>query len=278
MYVSVILSTYNSPDSLEKVIWGYAVQTYRDFELLIADDGSTQETRLLVLRLQKQTGLNIRHVWHEHRGFRKCTILNRATKEAAGDYLVFSDGDCIPRRDFLAQHTALAEPGCLLSGGYVRLPMQLSRRITPGDVVEGLATDLGWLRAHGLGWDKRLLRLTNRPRLARLLDAITPTRPTWNGCNASTWSEYIFAVNGHDERMEYGGLDRELGERLTNAGIRGKQVRHRTVCVHLDHARGYAHAGAWQRNREIRAETRRTRSTWTTYGICQGATGVLRAA
>jgi glycosyltransferase involved in cell wall biosynthesis len=269
MYVSVILSTYNQPAWLEKSIWGYAHQTFRDFEIVVADDGSTQETALMIARLREHTGLRIRHVWHEHRGFRKCAILNRATAAAEGDYLVFSDGDCIPRSDFLAQHAGLAEPGYLLSGGCVRLPMELSRRITTDDVVFGRATDPQWLLANRLGWNRRLRMLTCGPLLARMLDAITTTRATWNGCNCSTWTDYVLSVNGHNEQMQYGGLDRELGERLVNAGIRGKQVRHRCVCVHLDHGRSYARRDLIERNRAIRRETRRTRRIWTPNGIVQ---------
>jgi glycosyltransferase involved in cell wall biosynthesis len=269
MHVSVIISTYNQPEWLEKVIWGYAAQTFRDFELLIADDGSTQETALLICRLREMTGLPIRHVWHEDLGFRKCAILNRATVAAEGDYLVFSDGDCIPRCDFLAQHIALAEPGWFLSGGCVRLPRELSRRIAPADVVFQRATDPRWLRGNGLKWSRRLCMLSFGPRMARLLDAITTTRPTWNGCNCSTWTRHVLAVNGHDERMQYGGLDRELGERLINAGIRPKQVRHRAVCVHLDHDRHYACPQLIAFNKAIRQETRRTRAVWTSYGIEQ---------
>ncbi len=278
MFVSVIISTYNATSWLEKVVWGYAVQSYRDFELVVADDGSTQETAILIARLRRQTGLEIRHVWHENRGFRKCTILNRATEAAAGDYLLFTDGDCIPRWDFLDQHVSLAEPGCLLSGGRVLLPLALSRRITVDDVVEGRAAAPRWLMAHGLGWNKHLRMLTCGPRLARLLDAVTTTRATWNGCNSSTWKEHIVAVNGHDERMEYGGLDRELGERLINAGVRTKQVRHRAVCVHLDHSRSYARHDILARNREIRRETRRTHSVWTSYGIRQATPETARRA
>lgn len=278
MFVSVIISTYNAPAWLEKVIWGYAVQSYRGFELVVADDGSTQETALLIGRLRRQTGLDIRHVWHEDHGFRKCTILNRATEAAEGDYLLFTDGDCIPRWDFVEQHVAHAEPGCLLSGGCVRLPLALSQRITPDDVVQGRATDPRWLVAHGLGWNKRLRMLTCGPRTARILDAVTTTRATWNGCNASTWKEHIVAVNGHDERMEYGGLDRELGERLVNAGLRTRQVRHRAVCIHLDHSRSYASAAVLERNRAIRRETRRTHAVWTPYGIQQGTPQIVRRA
>jgi glycosyltransferase involved in cell wall biosynthesis len=267
MQVSVILSTYNAPQWLEKVIWGYAVQSYRPFELIIADDGSTLETAQLIGQLRRQTNLDIRHVWHEDLGFRKCTILNEAIDAASGDYLIFSDGDCVPRWDFVARHAELARPRSLLSGGCVRLPLALSKRITIDDVIQRRATDPRWLFARGLRDRKWQLRLVFRRKLARLLDGLTTTRATWNGCNASTWKSHIVEVNGYDERMGYGGLDRELGERLVNAGIRPIQVRFRAVLVHLDHARAYVRQETWQANTALRRETRRTRTIWTPYGI-----------
>jgi len=267
MRVSVILSTYNAPEWLEKVVWGYAVQSHRNFELLLADDGSTQETVLLVHRLRAQTGLNIHHLWHEDRGFRKCTILNKAIEAAGGDYLIFSDGDCIPREDFVARHVELARPRCLLSGGYVRLPMAVSKRITVEDVFEGRATDPGWLFAHGLRDPKWRFRLASGRIVPRILDTLTTTRATLNGCNASTWKSDVVRVNGFDERMGYGGLDRELGERLMNAGVRPIQIRYRAVCVHLDHARGYVSEDAWRANHELRRQTRRNKAVWTPCGI-----------
>ncbi|MFW6170004.1 MAG: hypothetical protein ACODAD_05900, partial [Planctomycetota bacterium] len=97
------------------------------------------------------------------------------------------------------------------------------------------------------------------------------TRPTFNGHNASVWRRDLVRVNGFDERMLYGGLDRELGERLTNAGIFGKQIRHRAPCVHLHHERGYVTEWSWACNHKIRSETRRHRFTWTPYGIRQDA-------
>ncbi|MDP9348746.1 MAG: glycosyltransferase, partial [Gemmatimonadota bacterium] len=135
MRASVVLTTYNQPRQLELVLRGYAVQTRRDFQVVVADDGSGEETREVLERLRRETGLDLLHVWHEDRGFRKCTILNRAILAASGDYLVFSDGDCIPRRDFVEAHLRLAEPGRFLSGGYLRLSPAVSARITPADVT-----------------------------------------------------------------------------------------------------------------------------------------------
>lgn len=265
--ISVIITTYNHPAWLEKVLWGFAAQTFRDFEIVIADDGSGPETAGVIDSFRADTGLPVVHVWHEDDGFRKCEILNKAIIASSGEYLLFTDGDCIPRRDFLEVHHSLAEPGRFLSGGYIKLPLETSRRITVADVVEGRATDYRWLRKLGAPHTRRLARLALGPGAARLFDTLTPTSPTWNGHNASAWRSDIIAVNGYEERMGYGGLDRELGERLENLGIKGRQVRHRAHVVHLDHGRGYRDPEILRRNAEIRRETRRTGRTRAVVGL-----------
>ena len=267
MRISVVLSTYNSPDWLEKVLWGYSVQSCPPVEIVVADDGSTPETALRILRLERATKLRLKHVWHADRGFRKCEILNKAITASAGDYLVFSDGDCIPRRDFVEAHRKFARPGRFLSGGLVRLPLALSRRIDVGDIVSGRALETRWLVRHGLPLDKKCLMIAAPRRLGATLDRITPTLASWNGHNASGWKSDLVAVNGFDERMGWGGEDRELGERLVNAGVRPKQIRHRAVCVHLDHGRGYVDQAALKWNERRRQVVRSQRITWTEYGI-----------
>lgn len=271
MHTSVIISTYNQPDWLDKAVAGWACQTAHEFELIIADDGSGPETAARIEALRERTGLAIRHVWQPDKGFRKTKILNQAIRESDGDYIVVSDGDCIPRRDFLAVHTTQAEPGAYLSGGYFKLPMAVSRAITEDDIRSGRAFDLHWLKSHGEplpGLHSRL-RMTARGHLARMLNHLTPTNPTWNGHNASGWKADILAVNGFDERMRYGGEDREMGMRLVNHGIRPKQIRYSTVCVHLDHARGYVTATARRRNAAVMRNTARKRRDRTPYGIAR---------
>lgn len=275
MRVSVILSTYNQPVWLEKVLWGYSVQSNRLFEVVVADDGSTEETAEMLARVGDATGLDIRHVWHEDRGFRKCRILNQAIVESTGEYLIFSDGDCIPSQDFVATHLEFAAPERFLSGGIVRLPMSLSKRITIDDVVEQRATSLRWLTEHGLKWNKQCLLLAGGS-LGATFDLITPTKATWNGHNASGWKSDLLEVNGFDERMGYGGEDRELGERLVNLGIRPFQIRHRAACVHLDHSRGYVDPGVLEWNRQHRQYIRSEGITWTEHGVVQQPAEVIK--
>jgi len=283
--LSVILSTYNAPDELELTLWGYTAQTFSGFEVVIADDGSCPETRERIERARDTTGLAISHVWQEDDGFRKCRILNRAIVAARGDYLILSDGDCIPREDFVETHAEIAKPGHFVSGGRVRLASEIGSRIRKHDVLDGSTFEASWLRdreALVRGRDRR--KLTRSSRRAAWLDRLTTTRATWNGHNASAWKTDLLRVNGFDERMTYPVEDRELGERLRNAGLHPVQARHRAVCAHVEHDRPWLDPEAQARNERLRAETRGvprslrlfqgfTRGRdWTEHGIRKGPT------
>lgn len=271
MRVSVIISTYNHPEWLAKVLEGFRHQLHRDFELVIADDGSGPETREVIERFRATASTPVIHVWQPDEGFQKSRILNKAIEASTSDYLVFTDGDCIPRPDFLKVHTEKAEKGRFLSGGYFMLPMATSKIITAEDIATGDAFRADWLQDRGLPWTFRILKLTTRGWVRRFLNFITPTRPTWNGHNASGWKADLVSVNGFNEEMKYGGQDRELGERLVNKGIRGKQIRYSAVCVHLDHQRSWKTAESIAFNKSVRARTRREKLTWTVQGIVKPA-------
>jgi glycosyltransferase involved in cell wall biosynthesis len=269
MRISVILSTYNKPHFLERVLWGYAVQTDRDFELVIADDGSTGETAETIRRVCAENGLHGAHVWHEDRGFRKTEILNQAIRAASGDYLLFSDGDCIPRHDLIAVHRFHAEPGRYLAGGYLKLCQKVSEAIRVEDIVAGRVTDLAWLRAQGWRPGRNALRLLGAGRIGALLDFLTPTAAHFNGNNVSVWRDALVAVNGFERDMGYGGSDRATGYRLDNLGLRGKQLRHRAVCMHLHHDRPYRDPEMIRQNRAIMDGIRRTGATRARSGLAE---------
>ncbi|MFO8174116.1 MAG: glycosyltransferase [Longimicrobiales bacterium] len=252
MDTSVIVSTYNQPAWLEKVLVGYVNQDRKDFELLIADDGSRNETRALIAGFALESPFPIRHIWHADEGYRRSIILNAAILASRGDYLVFSDGDCIPRRDFVDAHVTLREDAMFLSGGSVYLSMEVSKAITTEDVRSGRFADSRWLRRNGQRMGRHRLRLVPRGFRARLLDRLTTTNPTWNLNNASTWRDFLFAVNGMEMEMQYGGADRALGSRLENLGLGGKRARFRAVLLHLDHSRPYKTRESIRRNKAIR--------------------------
>lgn len=263
--VGVIISTYNNPRWLEKTLWGYMHQSRMADEILIADDGSGEETRTLIERYAQL--LPIKHIWHEDNGFQKSTILNKAIAAATADYIITTDQDCIPRQDFVETHVRYAEKGYMLSGGYFKLPMDISLALTEDDVVSQRAFSLKWLRAHGLKLSFKNTKLFGKDWFARFMNTITPTKATYNGCNASAWREDMLAINGYNEDMQYGGQDREVGERLTNMGIKSKQIRYSAIVVHLDHKRPYKTKESIAKNKAIRRETRRSGIVKTPNGI-----------
>ncbi len=264
---SVIMSTYNAVQWLEKVLWGFSVQTVTDFEIIIADDGSGFETKEKIEELKKVITIPIIHVWQEDDGFQKTKILNKAILASNSDYLIFTDGDCIPRKDFVEIHLKYREKGFFLSGGYFKLPMKISNIITKEDILGQNCFNPKWLKHNGFKFNVKGLKLITTRFFSRVLNWFTPTKPTWNGHNASGWKADILAVNGFNEEMQYGGEDRELGERLFNMGLSSKQIRYSAICVHLDHERGYVSEEIWKKNNEIRAFTKANKIIKTDSGI-----------
>ena len=269
--ISIVLSTYNAEAWLEKVLYGFQYQDFKDFELVIADDGSRKETKDLIDRMTSVVSYPIVHVWQEDQGFQKSRILNKAVVASQGDYIVMTDGDCIPRKDFLSVHAAPMEPGYFFSGGYFMLPMDISKAITKQDIQQGNCFDLLWLKSLGLKNSFKNNKLSAKGFLAYYLNKATPTNASWNGHNASGFKADILKVNGFDERMQYGGQDRELGERLFNAGIKSKQLRYSAVVFHLDHKRGYKNQESIDKNRAIRDRVKTEKLSFTPFGIVQKA-------
>lgn len=265
--ISVIISTYNMPEWLQKVLWSYQFQTYKNFEVIIADDGSTEETKALVADIALKVDYPIKHVWHPDNGFQKTIILNKATLAAKGAYLVYTDGDCIARNDFLEVHHKKREVGYFLSGGYFKLPMAISEMITKDDIKNQTCFDINWLKNKGLKSSFKNNKITSKGIKELVFNNFTPTTATWNGHNASGWKIDIIKANGYDERMQYGGEDRELGERLFNAGIKAKQIRYSAICLHLDHKRGYVKPEMIAKNKKIREATKKEKLKRTKYGI-----------
>lgn len=127
--ISIIITTYNRPDALQLVLQSLHNQSRLPDEVIIADDGSTPETQELITRIQAQVDYPIRHVWQPDEGFRAAQIRNQAARKAHSDYLIFLDGDCVVRPDFVQQHGLLAEKGWFVAGNRVMLNNDLTHQI-----------------------------------------------------------------------------------------------------------------------------------------------------
>ena len=269
MKISVIITTYNSEEWLRKVLIGYSIQTETDFEIVIADDGSNEKTKEIISSFKESFISPIKHVWQEDNGFQKCKILNKAIVVTSSDYLLFTDGDCIPKKDFIAQHLNYKEKGYLLSGGYFKLPMNTSQSITKENILDQECFKIFWLIKNGVRKNFKLSKLFNFRLFVYFMNWITPTKKTFNGHNTSCFKADIIAVNGFNEDMSYGGLDRELGERMFNLGILAKQIRYSAICLHLDHKRGYFSQENWDENLKTRAYNIKNNIIQTKNGIHQ---------
>ena len=235
MKTAVIVTTYNRPDALAAVLEGYGAQDAPGFELLIADDGSTAETRDVVEDYARRAPHRVSHVWQEDDGFRPGAARNRALAHTQADYVIFSDGDCVPPPFFVSRHLALAEPGYFLAGNRMLLAEDFTRVVLRDHVPIHRWQPRQWLAA----WMRRAV---NRALpLGRLPDGAFRKRHAarWEGvktCNFSAWRADLARVNGFDERYSGWGLeDSDLVIRLLHAGVRHKSARFAAPVFHLWH-------------------------------------------
>jgi glycosyltransferase involved in cell wall biosynthesis len=234
--ISVVVTTYNREDALEVVLRSLQSQTDRDFEVVVADDGSAPATAALIDRYKAQVGVPLTHVWHEHRGFRAGTIRNRAVRASHGDYVVFLDGDCLTRPDFVATHRKLAEPGWFVTGNRALLTQALTDAVLnqPLEPEHWGTADWLWQRLSG-----GLNRLA--PVLRLPLGPLRKIRPqAWKGarsCNLGVWRVDLDRVDGFDASFSgWGKEDSDLLVRLLHAGVRRKDGDYATGVLHLWHA------------------------------------------
>jgi len=265
--ISVIISTYNSPKWLEKVLWGLERQTHRQFEVIISDDGSSIETEQFIKKFSQFSFFKIKHVWQKDNGFRKCEIINKAIILAKEDYLIFLDGDCIPRKDFIFEHINQARSNTFLTGSFIRLPMMISTLIDREIILNQECFEWNWLIKNGLHKNRKNSKLKIKQCLVPLFNKISPARTNFKGGNASAWKKDLLKINGFDHRMAWGGEDRELGERLKNSGVKGRHVRYSAIIVHLDHSRNYADPHQVEKNKLLRLDVEKNKLQRTSFGI-----------
>ena len=234
--ISVIVTTYNREDALDAVLRSLARQSDRNFEIIIADDGSRADTARVVANWVSRAGVAIKHVWHEHHGFRGGEIRNCGIRASSGKLCIFLDGDCLARADFIAAHRRLAEPGWFVTGNRILL----SRELTDAVLAGGLAAEEWNLAA--------LVRHIGRGGVNRLMPALRLPlgilrkfpRRNWRGaqtCNLAVARSDLDRIDGFDGSYAGWGLeDSDLVVRLFHAGLRRKDGRFATGLLHLWHA------------------------------------------
>ncbi len=236
--VSLVVAVYNKPDVLRFVLAACARQSFTDFEVIIADDGSGPEVTEVIREGQHCYAYPIFHLWHEDRGWRKDTMLNNAIRAARSEYMVFIDGDCLPSRHFLKDHSKERELGRVLLGRRVETSKRWSESLTLGKVQNGSFERLGWQGLlDGLRGDA--LRLEDSIRIkSRLLRTLLLRNVRGMlGSNFSIFKRDLVAVNGFDELYDGPGCgeDSDIQYRLSLIGVTGKSMRNLAILYHLHH-------------------------------------------
>jgi glycosyltransferase involved in cell wall biosynthesis len=233
--ISVIVTTYDREDALDAVLRALARQSDRNFEIVIADDGSGPQTQALIESWRARLPMALKHVRHEHRGFRGGEIRNRGIVASAGGLCIFLDGDCLPNADFVATHRALAEPNWFVTGNRILL----SRELTATVLAQGEPAEQ-W--CYPTLVNKRLRGGINRlmPTLRLPLGPLRKLKAGhWEGaqtCNLAVMRSDLDRIDGFDCSYAGWGLeDSDLVVRLLHAGVRRKDGRFATGVLHLWH-------------------------------------------
>ncbi len=226
--VSVVLSIFDQPNAFTFSLIGYQRQTARDFELIVADDGSDEETRAIVERFKGTCPFPIKHVWQPNTGYRRARIANEAVRASEGQVILLSDGDCIPHRDFVKVHLERCRKRAFCTGGYVRLSPEYCRTLTAENVAAGE------YESQKTGRHGRHFRVTHWKSVIGILFR-SIKKPKAYGCNLSVDREVYYGVNGYDENHDgFGKEDSDLRNRLRRYGATPVSVWPKAWVYHVD--------------------------------------------
>ena len=260
--LSIVLPTHDRPDALEAVLWALSEQSDRRFEVVVAADGLEVETAATVERWRDRgVGDSLRYVHQEREGFRLARVRNLGSLAAQGEYLVFLDADCIPRRHFVAALRQSAVPGWFVGLRRVRLSEQFTERV----LARGLAVHrwptprllqhAGWRRPKGWrgveGWRGLVSPNRQRPWRPDLPDFV-PHYGGW-GFGLGLSRADLERVNGWDGQFTgWGAEDEDLALRLRRLGLRSSWPGTRSTVLHLWHRSRRGHT---EQNRLLVRET-----------------------
>ena len=227
MRVSLIISTYNWPESLILVLKSIENQTIFPEEVVIADDGSTVETKEIIAKFQKDSDLNIIHSWQEDNGFRVAKSRNKAIARSCGDYIILIDGDIILHPKFVQDHVNNAKVGYFMQGSRVLLSQDITEQIIISNRISFS------FFSKGMKGRKNSIH-------SNFLSKIFSTKKNYlrgtKTCNIAFFRQDVINVNGFNNEFEgWGREDSEFVVRLLNTGINRKNIRFNAIQYHLWH-------------------------------------------
>ena len=224
---SLVTPTYNWPEALELLLISIMNQTVFPNEVIIADDGSTEETKKLIAIYQKIFPVPIIHVWHEDNKNQKPKIMNKAIAIAKYDYIIEIDGDIIMEKNFVKDHLDFAKKGQYLFGSRVNIQQSILDSIFKNKTI-----NFNYF-SRGIKKRNRTLRI---PFFMNFVKTNEKMSSKLRGCNMSFWREDFIKINGFNESLVGWGIDdSEMIQRLHNIGIIGKRLKHTGIAFHIFH-------------------------------------------
>ena len=253
--LSLIIAVYNKPEVLRFVLAACAHQSTRNFEVIVADDGSGPAVRQVIEESRPSAGVPLIHIFHDDRGWRKNVILNSAIRASQSDYLVFIDGDCIPSRRFLEDHWREREEHTVLLGRRVETSKRWSESLTLGAITGGDFERLDWgVCMDGLRGDALRIEDGIRMRSALLRKVLLRNVRGMLGSNFSVAKADLVAINGFDELYDGPGCgeDSDIQYRLSLTGVKAKSIRNLAIQFHVYHPLTKGSDACWERFERVR--------------------------
>jgi len=238
MKVSIIVAVYKDIQSLSLIIKALKQQTYKNFEVIIAEDGENSQMKEYISSI---TDLEIKHTTQKDIGVRKARSQNNAIMASSGEYLIFIDGDCIPYTTFIEAHITLAEKNTVLSGRRVNLSESLSKTIKEGK-IDIINIEKNLLKYIKLAFEKNSkyeygFYFEPKGFLFKLLSKLRKRNSSILGCNFSCWKDDIVSINGFDEGYGETSLsdDTDLDWRFRTYGLKLKSCKNVANQFHIWH-------------------------------------------
>lgn len=261
MRLTLAITTYERPDALAAVLATVAAQSSQPDEVLIADDGSSEPTALVICKHAAHSRVPVRHVRQDHQGFRLTRLRNLAIAAAATEYIVFVDGDMLLHPEFVADHRTIARAHFFTQGVRVLLDEATTRA-----ALQACESGRSPVNTQPQGQGLRRLYAWHSPRAAQVVRNLANGVIAIKGCNQGFWRADLERVNGFNEAIEgWGPEDKELCARLGFAGVRRQTLLFGGIAWHLAHAP--AARDRQPANVAVLADTLRTRSVRAARGL-----------
>lgn len=260
---SLIISTYNRPAALRLCLESIKAQTILPGEIIIADDGSTLETKELADHYSSRFSIPVKHVWQPDNGYQLARIRNKAFAAAGNDYIIQVDGDLILHPRFIKDHMGIAKEGTFVSGARALLDEKLTADLLALTDYSSIKIKRSALGKKYNAVHSKILSTFNYvfQRGMGHVDYVL-------GCNMAFWKEDLVKVNGYNEEFTgWGKEDNDISIRLINAGIKLRFLKFGGIVYHLFHnERPLERVAA---NEEIFNESRAKKITSVPKGMSQ---------